>query len=124
MQSFPEPDGALTSKQRDKLVAGIEKKIDALKTKLEKTADPKYFSMVNGVIDHDKRAEFIKEWRATQSRCNEKVGPNGMALRESPKAEQEAYRKLSIHKQVNQFSGEPASQNAMNVWPAAWPKRA
>ena len=120
--TLPEPENAMTAAAREKTIAGLEKRLAGLKDRLQAASPPEYFTMKNGQVAHDMRAEFCQHWRQLQGKCSEKIGPMGFPLGQSPAIEQAAHKSLLIGQAVNPagLAANPRrSDYRIRQWPAA-----
>ncbi len=122
VETLPEPAGALTAAAREKTIAGLDKKLTALKDRLKAASPAEFFTMKNGQVAHDMRSEFTTHWRGVQATSSEKIGPMGFPLGQSPAIEQAAHKALQIGQAVNPAGLAANPRRAdyrIRQWPAA-----
>lgn len=95
MVDWPDSEDTLCREERERAVEDILGQVAELEETLASMTGS-YFIFNNAVITMDAREKFVDFWRAEQSGCREKIGPQGYALAESEPAEQTAYEKLEI----------------------------
>ena len=87
--------------EREKFLSAIDKKIEKLKSDLQKASPQGYFMLKGAGVSCDAREEFVKHWFNIQSKCNGPCSPQGFALQDSPDIEKRAYEALGIPRAIN-----------------------
>jgi hypothetical protein len=101
LELVPEPENAVSAKEKIRLKKAAEKKMDAAKKAVSDHSPQGFLMLKSGEIKNDSRLEFVNFWYTLQGWLARPCGPRGIALELSEPDEKWAFEQLGIAKSIS-----------------------
>lgn len=104
-----EMDGGMPEEKRNKAIEKIDREMAEIAVALTECRPESRFIMNSAYASCDTWAELVTRWRSKQSRCKEKIGPQGFRISTCTPDEAWAYKQLGVARAVSK-GGMPAAE--------------